>query len=177
MGSSREREARGLLKGGNSVALTGGLPGSGSGGVLVEGLGTTEFPPPTTRPAGGHFSVVGSTCGEVVIERLGGMGPVVMGDTLSPSVVTVDSETTMDVCLGRAKPWVRFASLSLIFVGERMSFLELVGVADRTGGDGLIEDTAGVLLNGELLKDLMSMRGLGKLRPEEFDMALPGLRG
>ena len=62
-------------------------------------------------------------------------------------------------------------------MGERISFLELVGVSDRTGGGGLTEDTWGVLLSGELLKDLMSIRGLGKLRPEAFDIALPGLRG
>ena len=59
-----------------------------------------------------------------------------------------------------------------------MSFLKLLGVTDRIGGDGLTDDTTGVLLNGELLKDLMSMRGLGgKLRPEAFEVALPGLRG
>ena len=64
-----------------------------------------------------------------------------------------------------------------MFVGERASFLELVGVADRTAGDGL-RGTGGEVLNGELVRDLMSMRGLGgKLRPEAFDMALPGLRG
>ena len=73
---------------------------------------------------------------------------------------------------------MRFESLSLIFVGERAPFLEPVGVADRIGGDELTDGTTGVLLNGELLKDLMSMRGFeGKLRPEAFDVALPGLRG
>lgn len=64
-----------------------------------------------------------------------------------------------------------------MFVGERMSFFKLVGVVDRTGGEELTEGTAAVLLNGELLKDLISMRGLGKLRPEAFEVALPGLRG
>jgi hypothetical protein len=65
-----------------------------------------------------------------------------------------------------------------MFVGESASFLELVGVADRIGGDELTGGTTGVLLNGELLRDLMSMRGLGgKLRFEAFDVALPGLRG
>jgi hypothetical protein len=65
-----------------------------------------------------------------------------------------------------------------MFVGERISFLKLVGVIDRTAGDGLTGETAGELLNGELVRDLISMRGLaGKLRPEAFDMALPGLRG
>lgn len=64
-----------------------------------------------------------------------------------------------------------------MFVGERISFLELVGVVDRTMGDGLTE-TGDELLNGELVRDLMSMRGLGgKLRAEVFDRALPGLRG
>ena len=64
-----------------------------------------------------------------------------------------------------------------MFVGERISFLKLVGVADCAAGDGLAE-TGDELLSGELLKDLMSMRGLGgKLRPETFDAALPGLRG
>jgi hypothetical protein len=73
---------------------------------------------------------------------------------------------------------VRFDSLSLIFVGERKSLLELVGVTDRITGGWVTEDTAGELLNGELAKDLISMRGFGgKLRPEEFDKALPGLRG
>ena len=65
-----------------------------------------------------------------------------------------------------------------MFVGERMSIPELVGVVDRIGGDKLTDDITGVLLNGELLRDLMSMRGLGgKLRPEAFEVALPGLRG
>jgi len=60
---------------------------------------------------------------------------------------------------------------------ERISFLRFMGLAGRTTGDGFAE-TAGELLNGELLRDLMSMRGLGgKLRPERFDAALPGLRG
>ena len=64
-----------------------------------------------------------------------------------------------------------------MFVGERISILELVGEADPTAGDGFRE-TGGELLSGELLRDLMSMRGLGgKLRPEAFDRALPGLRG
>lgn len=59
-----------------------------------------------------------------------------------------------------------------------MSFLEPVGGDDRTAGDELTEGIVGVLLKGELLRDLMSIRGLGgKLRPEEFDMALPGLLG
>lgn len=63
-----------------------------------------------------------------------------------------------------------------MFVGERESFLKLVGLANPTGGGGL--ETTGEPLNGELLRDLMSMRGLaGKLRPEAFDVALPGLRG
>lgn len=64
-----------------------------------------------------------------------------------------------------------------MFVGERASFFKLVGVTDLTPGGGLTE-IAGELLNGELLRDLMSMRGLGgKLRPEAFDVELPGLRG
>lgn len=65
-----------------------------------------------------------------------------------------------------------------MFGGERISFLKLVGVVDRTTGDGLTEETTGELLSGELLRDLISMRGFGgKLRPEAFDVALPGLRG
>lgn len=64
-----------------------------------------------------------------------------------------------------------------MLTGGRTSLLELEAAGDRTTGDGLTE-TAGELLNGELLRDLMSMRGLGgKLRPETFDVALPGLRG
>lgn len=64
-----------------------------------------------------------------------------------------------------------------MLVGERAPLLKLAVVAERTIGDGLAE-TGGELLNGELLRDLMSMRGLGgKLRPEPLDMALPGLRG
>lgn len=63
-----------------------------------------------------------------------------------------------------------------MFVGERKSFLKLVGLANPIWDGGL--ETTGEPLNGELLRDLMSMRGLaGKLRPEAFDMALPGLRG
>ena len=73
---------------------------------------------------------------------------------------------------------MRLDSLSLIFVGKRISFLKFVGVANRTVGDGLREEIAGELFSGELLRDLISMRGFwGKLRPEAFDIALPGLRG
>lgn len=64
-----------------------------------------------------------------------------------------------------------------MLVGERTSILKLMGVADWTMGDGLTE-TGDELLRGELLKDLMSMRGFGgKLLPEAFDRELPGLRG
>ena len=60
-----------------------------------------------------------------------------------------------------------------MFVGERISFLKLAVVAV----DGLTE-TTGELFNRELLRDLISMRGFGgKLRPEIFDVVLPGLRG
>jgi hypothetical protein len=65
-----------------------------------------------------------------------------------------------------------------MFVGERISFLKLAGVVDRTAGDEFTGVTTGEPLKGELLRDLMSMRGFGgKLRPEAFDVALPGLRG
>ena len=64
-----------------------------------------------------------------------------------------------------------------MFVGERTSILKFTGVADWNIGDGLTE-TGDELLSGELLKDLMSMRGFGgKLLPEAFDVELPGLRG
>ena len=65
-----------------------------------------------------------------------------------------------------------------MFVGERISFFELVGVSGRTGGDEPTDESTGVVLSGELLNDLISMRGFwGKLRPEAFEVALPGLRG
>ena len=64
-----------------------------------------------------------------------------------------------------------------MLVGERASFLRPVGVVDRTAGGGLTE-TGDELFNGELVRDLMSMRGLGgKLLPEPHEVELPGLRG
>ena len=168
VGSSRDSEPRGFTKVGNSVVLTEWFAAAVSSGAGCGGdLGVGEL---SLSVVGGVFSVKERTSGEAVIERVGVLRPVI-------TTLAVDSETMVGVCLGRAKPCARFDNLSLMFVGERMSFLELVGVADRTGGAGLA-GTAGELHNGELAKDLMSIRGFeGKLRPEEFDRALPGRRG
>lgn len=178
VGSSRDSEARGVFNVGNSVVLTDGLVAGVSEVGWAGSLGVGGSPLSTTRGAGVFLSAGRTTSGEAVTERLGAVRPMITGETFSPSVLTAGSETIVDAGFGRASPWARFDSLSLMFVGERISFLELVGVADRVGGDGLTDETTGVLLNGELLKDLMSMRGLGgKLRPEAFEVALPGLRG
>lgn len=178
MGSSRDNEARWFLIDGNSVVLTGGVVAAepevvGDVGDLGDlgDLGASEL---SSSTAGGFFSTEGTTIAGAVAERLGGVRAVMTGETLSLAVLTVDSVTMVDVGLGRAKPWVRFDSLSLMFVGGRISFLGLA----TTGGDGLTEGIAGEALNGELLSDLISMRGFaGRLRPEAFDIALPGLRG
>lgn len=138
VGSSRDSEARGLLNVGNSVVLTEGLAVTLSEIEAMEDLGGGELSSIVTDARG--FSTEGSASGEAVTERLGAGCPRARGGALSP-VLTVDSETTEYVGLGRVKPWARLDSLSLIFVGGRASFLELVGESDRTGGDELMEET------------------------------------
>lgn len=171
VGSSRDSEARGFLIGGNSVVLMDGVVAAEServgyvGDLGAGGLSTSNA---VRFSSTGGTAMVGS-----VIERLGAVRPVITGETLSFVTLTVGSEMTVGVGLGRAKPWVRFDSLSLMLVGERVSFLKLAAAAtDRTTGDGLAETV------GELFRDLISIRGFGgKLRPEPLDIALPGLRG
>lgn len=178
MGSSRDNEARGFSISGKSVASTGGVVAVGSKGIEYVGdFGAGELSLSTATGAGGFFSTGGTTIGGAVIERLGVVRPVIAGETPSPEASTVDSRAIVEVGLCRVMPWARLDSLSFMLVGERASFLEPVGVTDRTAGDGPTE-TVGELLSGELVRDLMSMRGLGgKLLPEPHEVELPGLRG
>lgn len=104
VGSSRDSDARGLLYVGNSVVLTEGLVATLSGIEAMEDRGGGELSLSMATDARGFFSTEGSTSGGAVTERLGGGCPQTTGDTLSPSVLTADSETTEDVGLGRAKP-------------------------------------------------------------------------
>ena len=105
MGSSRDNEARGFLIGGNSVVLIDGVAVAKSEEVAYVGdLGAGELSLSITGGAGGSFSTKGTTMAGVVIERLGTARPVITGGALSLGALTVDSETTLDVGLGRAKP-------------------------------------------------------------------------
>lgn len=104
VGSSRDSEARGLVYDGNSVELTEGLVATLSGIEAMEDLGGGELSLSIATDVRGFFSTEGSTSGGAVTERLGGDCPKTTEDTLSPSVLTTDSETTEDICLGRAKP-------------------------------------------------------------------------
>ena len=107
--------------------------------------------------AGGFFSTGGTAIGRAVIKWQEAVHPVTIGEASSPGALTVDSRTIAEVGLCHIMPWVRFNSLLLISVGERMSFLELVGVVDWTAGGGSTE-TRDELFHGELVRDLMSMK-------------------
>lgn len=101
MGSSRDSEARWSLIGGGSAVLTGGVITARPEGVgCVGDLGAGES---SSSIAGGFFSTEGVTTVGAVMERLGAVRPVITGETLLPTALTVGSATTVDVCLGRAK--------------------------------------------------------------------------
>lgn len=100
VGSSREREARGLLKDGNSIVLADGLEVSDSGG-LWGSLGHGES---GVRDGGDFFSTGAIASGGAVVERLGVVRSVTTGETFPPLDLAGGSGTTGDVGLGRAKP-------------------------------------------------------------------------
>ena len=68
------------------------------------GLGSGELSLSIVAGTGGFSSTEGTTIGGAVIERLGTVHAVIVGDTLSLAGLAVDSETTVDVGFGRVKP-------------------------------------------------------------------------
>ena len=108
VGSSRESDVRGLVKMGNSVVLTDGLAAIVSGVGVLTVWGAREISSSRLRLAlsrdAGLSSTWGSTSAGAVVERLGGVRPVIAGGIFSLSVLTVDSGTTEDAGLGRVKP-------------------------------------------------------------------------
>lgn len=81
--------------------LTGGVTAAGPEGV--ECVGDLGAGGPSSSIGRDFFSAEGVTRFGAVIERLGAVRPVITGETLSPTVLTVGSATTVGVCLGRAK--------------------------------------------------------------------------
>ena len=99
MGSSRDSEVRWSLTSEGSVVLTGGVVAAEPDDVGDLGAGGLS-----SSIAGGFFSTEGATIVGAVIERVGAVRPVMIGEVLSLAVLTVGSTTTVDVGFGRAKP-------------------------------------------------------------------------
>lgn len=104
VGSSRDSDVRGVFNVGNSIASAGGLEEGVSGVGLVGSLGTGELSLWKAREVGDLFSAKGSGSGGAVTERLGAARPVITGETFPLSALTMGSETTVGVGLGRVNP-------------------------------------------------------------------------